>query len=108
MITVYVNYPNPHITIHANERCSAVRQQHKPAQRIVRLDAKTLSAELQRFEAKEYRFGANPETNDMWLYIEFADLSFERAGAEYVRKLLAAHYAPFGRVRIDEHCQAAG
>jgi hypothetical protein len=60
------------------------------------------SLELQRFAAQEYRFEAQAETNDMWLELDFNDPVFERAVVEYVRNLLAVHYPPFARVRVDE------
>jgi hypothetical protein len=29
MLKAYINYPNPHVTIHANAECSRIQQQHK-------------------------------------------------------------------------------
>lgn len=104
MISAYINYPNSHITIHANGGCSTIQQQHKQAQRNVVLNLSTLSSELERFSGKFYKFGADQSTNDMWLTVDFSDATFERAVIEYVRKLLTSHYVPFTRVNINEHC----
>jgi hypothetical protein len=104
MLTAYLNYPNPHVTIHTDNGCATIQQQHKQNQRVIRLNQKTLSAELERFENKYYRFGADQETNDMWLYVDFLNPTFERAIVEYVRSLLGVHYSPFSRVTINEHC----
>lgn len=104
MLTAYLNYPNQHVTIHADADCTTIQQQHKQNQRIIRLDKKTISAELERFENKYYRFGADQETNDMYLYVDFLDPAFERAVVEYIRALLGAHYTPFDRAIVNEHC----
>lgn len=104
MIAAYINYPNPHITIHASSGCSAIQQQHKKGQRRVILNLNTLSSELERFSSKFHKFGADQSTNDMWVVADFSDPAFERAVVEYVRKLLASHYAPFVRVAVNEHC----
>lgn len=104
MLAAYINYPNPHITIHSNAGCATIQQQHKQGQRLIRLNVKTLCEELERFAEKHYRFGAEQGTNDMWLYVEFLDSAFERAVVEYVRKLLTTHYSPFGRITVSEHC----
>jgi len=104
MLKAYINYPNPHITIHGDAGCADIRKQHKEGQRLVRLDVASLSTELKRFKAKDYRFGSAAGTNDMWLEVDFADHAFERAIVEYVRKLLAEHYTPFGQVGVEQHC----
>lgn len=106
MLKAYINYPNPHITIHADAECPTIQQQHKQGQRVVELRVATLSAELERFAAKEHRFAPNPDANDMWLNVEFGDPAFEWAVIEYVRRLLRRHYTPFARIKVDEHCQA--
>jgi len=104
MLKAYINYPNPHITLHGGGGCGSVQQQRKSGQRVVRLDVGSLSTELNRFVKKEYRFGADPETNDMWLELNFGDSAFEKAVVEYVRTLLSQHYTPFARIKVDQHC----
>jgi hypothetical protein len=104
MLLAYINYPNPHVTIHANLTCSSVKKHDKENQRVVHLKVSSLSRELGNFEKKEYQFGATPEINDMWLKVDFDDFEFERAVVEYVRKILSRHYTPFARVKIKQHC----
>jgi hypothetical protein len=104
MIKAYINYPNPHITLHKNPECSTVGQQHKEGQRIISLDIGSLSSELSRFKANHYKFGSDAKTNDMRLDINFADYDFERAVVEYIKKLLSQHYMPFCRAKIIQHC----
>lgn len=104
MVKAYINYPNPHITLHWDSMCSTIGQHRKEGQRNIYLDINTLSPELKRFADKYYRFGSEPLTNDMWLEVDFSDHSFECAVVEYIRKLLAGHYSPFGRTILEEHC----
>jgi hypothetical protein len=104
MLMAYINYPNHRITIHENARCTSVQQQRKSGQRVVRFDIESISRELGRFVTKEYTFGAQPDTNDMWLEVDFGNGVFETALVEYVRALLAQHYRPFAGVKLEGHC----
>lgn len=87
MLKAYINYPNPHVTLHA-EGCSTIRQHHKPEQRIVELNINTISEEFKKFANGDYCFGANPNTNDMWLAVDFKDRDFEEAIVKYIVNLL--------------------
>jgi len=104
MVKAYINYPDPHITLHNDVACTNIGQHHKKGQRIVQLDIASLSIELKRFKSKHYRFGSDPQTNDMLLEVDFSDQDFERAVVEYIKRLLTRHYAPFGRDDIKQHC----
>jgi hypothetical protein len=104
MIKAYINYPNPHITVHSDPDCPRIKQHHKKDQRVVHLDVTTMASELKCFEMKRYQFGAHREINDMWLEVDFRDTTYALAVIENIRKLLAEHYAPFRRVEIDKHC----
>jgi hypothetical protein len=53
MLKAYVNYPNPKVSIHQKDSCPEIQKMKKPGQRLVRIDATSISAELQRFNAKE-------------------------------------------------------
>ncbi len=57
MLNVYINYPNPHIEIHADTGCGLIRPRNKQDQRIVDLEVSSLSLELQKFMEKVYSFG---------------------------------------------------
>ncbi len=104
MRVAYVNYPNPHVTIHGDDGCATIQQQHKKGQWIVHLNVRTISTELTRFSEKHYRFWADSESNDLWIYADFGDAAFERVLIEHIRSVLASHYSPFGRVRTTQHC----
>ena len=105
MLQAYINYPEPHLTTHADSTCSQISKMAKPGQRKVRLDASTLSRELQKFAARVYRFGSNSQVNDMWLEIDFGDEEFERAVSEYVLRLVTTHYRRFRGAPIRRHCR---
>jgi len=104
MLKAYINYPNPHITVHSNVECRRIQQQQKQNQRLIRIDATTLAEELRRFETKYYQFGAHRDVNDMWCEIDFKDTSYEKKVIDNICELLARHYSPFRRVEIDNHC----
>ena len=103
MLSAYINYPNSHVSVHSANDCAHIQQRRKPDQRVVRLDPRTLSAELLKFES-EYRFASEQRLNDMWLQLDFSDAAFERAVVEHIRKLLARRYTPFSRVAVSSHC----
>ncbi len=104
MLKAYVNYPNPKVRVHQDPSCGAVQKRAKAGQRLVRIDATSISAELQRFIAKGYTFAANPAGNDMWLAVDFGDAEFEAAVIAYVHRLIGARYPPLARVAVQKHC----
>ena len=103
MLTAYLNYPNPKISVYPGVACSEIKKKEKKGLRQIHIDIDTISMELLRFQEKEYKFAAMADFNDMWLEIEFNDLVFESAVLEYVRVLLAKHYTPFASVEIKTH-----
>jgi hypothetical protein len=104
MIRAYVNYPDPHISMHTDPGCGFVHAQHKPEQRYCRVNMGTISQELQNFENKKYSFAANPEHNDLRLEIDFHDPVFEQAVVEYICTLLGKHVSPFRGIKPGSHC----
>jgi hypothetical protein len=104
MLSVYINYPNPKVSVHHDPSCGAIQKMGKQDQRHIRIDQKTISAELGRFAAKEHTFASNPEGNDMWLEIDFGDANFEAAVLNYVHRLIGQHYSPLAGVAVQNHC----
>lgn len=104
MLRIYVNYPNPRVTVHADPSCGYVRMMDKPQQRVVRIDPSTISVEIQRFIGKQYTFASQPDSNDMWLEIDFNDREFEEAVLWYVHRCLGRHYKPLRDSQIKTHC----
>jgi len=104
MLKAYVNYPNPKVTVHHDPSCAAIQKMAKLSQRLVRINPKTISDELQRFKAKEYAFAANAAGNDMWIEADFGDANFETSVIAYVHHLIGEHYPPLAKVAIGKHC----
>jgi hypothetical protein len=104
MTHAYINYPNPRITLHGKSSCSDIGKMGKSIQRHVRVDDSSVSAELQRFRAKSYRFSADATANDMWLEVDFDDAAFERAVVAHIHRLISVHYKPFATVTVEPHC----
>ena len=71
-------------------------QKHiKSNQRVIKINIKSLSDELREFSEYKHRFASTQELNDMWLEINFSDLDFEIAVAEYILSLLRKKYGRF-------------
>jgi hypothetical protein len=100
MLTVYINYPNPKITVHPGQRSAERRKHCKPGQRVIEVNEETISSELTRFREREYRFNSQSELNDMWIDIDFNDPDFEIAVVSHIRKLIGRHYEPLEAVGI--------
>ena len=66
---VYINYPNPHFTVHKNASCQQIQMHRKSGQRIVKVSAATLKNVLTLFINNAYDFKAEAQWNDLWLDI---------------------------------------
>ena len=104
MLQAYINYPNPHIFIHATASCGSIRQQQKQDQRLITLSPKTFSKEIAEFIERQHRFAPEAAANDMWLRVDFDDGRFEMEVVDYVRRILGQRYSPFSRLEIEKHC----
>ena len=104
MLTVYVNYPNPHLTIHHDPNCNSIQAMQKQGQRKRKIDGESISSELQAFRKGEYRFASKQAINDMWIEVDFQDEEFETAVVAYVHRLLAQRYRPFSNALVKVHC----
>jgi hypothetical protein len=104
MIKVYLNSPNQKFTIHADPACSMVRMNQKEEQRIIHINKKTISQELENFLEKRYSFFSAPEGNDMWLEIDFRDEEFEKAAALFIKKLIGKNYVRISAATPTTHC----
>lgn len=102
---VYINYPNPHFTKHADPACGVVRSQRKADQRVVQVTPENAAGVLAAFERGDYRFAANKESNDLWLELALGDRAEEDAFVERIHATLGRRYAPLGRAPISDHCQ---
>ena len=69
---VYVNYPNPHFTIHEDPHCSDFQKQQKQNQRVLNVNEANIEETLNQFISGHYKFAANSSENDMWLDISLS------------------------------------
>ena len=104
MLKVYFDYPNARVSVHHDPNCSRIQVMHKLDQRQCRIDIASISAELQKFRSKEYRFASKPALNDMWLEVDFQDEEFEMAVLSHIRRLLGQHYKSFSDSSLEIHC----
>ncbi len=105
MINVYINHPNPHITIHQNSDCGLIHAHKSAAEsRTVKLLISNLSQELEKFIEGEYKFNATKEFNDMWLEISLGDLAFEIAVVLFIVAQLGKSYKQFKGMSPSIHC----
>lgn len=88
MMKAYVNYPNPHVTIHNDITCGEIQKQSKPNQRVVTLSPATVFGELQKFASGQYGFSANSGSNDLWLEVDLGNTALEKAVVNFVVWLL--------------------
>lgn len=78
MFWVYVNYPNPRISLHQEPDCSHIRPRNILHQRVCQIDSATLPDELLKFRNRGYPFKAEASLNDLWIRIDLGDEPSER------------------------------
>ena len=101
---VYINYPNPHFTIHKNPSCSDIKKNKKSDQRIVKVSPANLNAVLSQFINDTYKFQANPQGNDLWLEINLSTPEQEIGFVHVIQAILGERYTPLSDASIKFHC----
>jgi len=100
---VYVNFPNPHLTMHRDPTCAEIQKHHKPNQRHIPVSVNRLSSVLTDFIQQKDRFGANTQENDMWLDLSLATPKHEEAFVYVLHLILTSQYTPFQHAQIIDH-----
>lgn len=100
---VYVNYPDPHFTMHRDPHCPEIRKNQKPGQRRVVVHMGTLGQVLSDFISSKYRFASNRTANDLWLEISLATPEQEKGVVYVIQALLGLRYTPFADAPVYEH-----
>jgi hypothetical protein len=100
----YVNYPNPHFTIHRDPDCAQVQMHGKPGQRVVRVRPDSLEQVLADFARGRYRFAAHPEANDLWLDISLDTAEQEEGLVHVIQALVGRRYTPLAGAAVYRHC----
>ena len=100
----YVNYPNPHMTLHGNLNCLEIGKMQKPQQRVMTINRASFAQAINQLSSINFQLGAQAQVNDVWLSIEFGDSEFEEAVARYACRLLRERYSPLKVAPIKKHC----
>jgi hypothetical protein len=103
---LYINYPQPHLTIHWDPGCNYIRQHRRERQRFLRVTWANRDRVLTDFGQGEYRFKAESYYNDMWLDVNLSSPEAERAFADDLRSTIGRRYRPLATAEIKEHCRA--
>ena len=102
MTSAYINYPNPHVTIHHESSCPQIQKMRKVNQRRIVLSRRSFDEGLRELHALKLR--AEEVYNDVWLAIDFGDQEFEDAVVRYTSGVLGKRYSPLSNCRIAVHC----
>lgn len=105
MTNAYLNYPNSRMTIHADRTCLQIGKSGKQGQRVMGITRNSFAAAISQLDHKSFQLGSSAPVNDLWLTIDFGDLVFEEAVADYVLRLLRQRYSPLQGVQIKRHCE---
>jgi hypothetical protein len=104
MICVYINYPNPHFTIHRDASCNLIQMHKSPEQRYLRVNRANLGPQLHQFVVGQLRFAAERRLNDMWLEIDLDTPEQEFGLVHVLQALVGQRYTPLAAAPIDTHC----
>jgi len=89
---VYVNYPNPHFTVHNNPQCNQIQKHQKQNQRIITIDTTNILQQLQKFISNQYKFSSTASENDMWIKINLSSPQQNLAMVFILQAILGNHY----------------
>lgn len=105
---VYLNYPNPHFTLHWHDKCPQIQKHRKEGQRVVTITPDNLATTLSRFIDREFTFASNPDENDMWLDVSLGSPRHDESIAYLIQVILGQRYTPFRSASIENHPCSAG
>ncbi|GAB4581422.1 MAG: hypothetical protein Fur0022_41690 [Anaerolineales bacterium] len=99
----YINYPNPHITIHRDPDCSEFHKNRKKDQRTIHVSLQNIKTVLRDFIEEKYRFATDQSLNDLWLDISL-DTAEQEMGLVYIiQALIGLRYTPIKNAQVIEH-----
>jgi hypothetical protein len=89
---LYINYPNPHFTIHRNPSCHKIRVHHVSNQRVSRVTSSNRVDFLSRLE--NIRFAAQRGLNDIWIVINLDTPEQELNLVKEIQAVIGCRYRP--------------
>jgi len=101
---VYLNYPNPHITIHKDASCGQIHMHEKEDQRRISINMVTLRFVLTDFLNDKYIFKAEKQFNDLWLNINLDTPEQEMGLVHVIQAIIGQCYSPISDAPVKEHC----
>lgn len=104
MIWLYINYPNPHLTIHKDPSCPLIRLHHVPNQRVFSVEKTSIGPFLEILIGEKLNFTAQQGLNDAWISIGLDAPAQELGLVHIVQVLLGKRYTPLASTLIAEHC----
>jgi hypothetical protein len=102
---VYINYPNPHFSVHKNVTCKQIHLHKKSGQRIVNISSATLKRVLKAFLKDAYDFRAAAQWNDLWLDITLSTPEQEIGIVHVIQAILGQRYKPLSKASVSIHCE---
>jgi len=100
----YINYPQPHITIHRSADCAEFQKQHKSNQRFLVVNASNIKQVLMDFANDKYRFGPSQKYNDLWLDISLETPNHEEGFVYVIHSIVSVRYTRFQNAPFNYHC----
>lgn len=104
MTKAYLNYPNPHMTLHGDPMCAEIGKMQKVGQRDLTITPASFTQAVGQLAGDGFQLGAQAQVNDVWFTINFDDVEFEEATARYVHRLLSQRYSRLRDAPIHRHC----
>ena len=101
---VYVNYPNPHFTMHRDPSCQMIQIHGKPGQRVRRVNMHSLGDFLSDLIGERMQFASQSGFNDVWLEIKLHTPEQEIGLAYVAQAIIGRRYTPLATARITTHC----
>lgn len=101
---VYVNYPQPHFTIHCDPNCKEFRKHKKKEQRRIVVNQDNLGNVLTDLIQNRFHFRAEKSHNDLWLEVSLDTPEQEIGFVHTIQALLGKKYKPLENARIIKHC----
>jgi hypothetical protein len=103
---VNVNYPTYKIEVHENSNCThVIKMLEDKTRRLVRINADTISSEIDNFRKNEYTLGSSAGINGVWLEIDFKNTEFEEAVQRYIITLILEHHPNYsGFSTVTDSC----
>jgi hypothetical protein len=104
MVHVYINYPNPHFTVHGDPTCPHIKKGRKAKQRSIRITAADPAEIRDQFADEAIKFSSTKELNDMWLEISLDAPEVEIGIVNYIREILGERYKRLHNAPSSWHC----